>query len=292
MATATTNYTLKCIAHGHINSAEETTTYCTQCGSVLRIYYEEASDHLKYPLKTLVPDPLKTQATALKQMNRLSDTYNADLCAKLEFQHPSGCFKDRGSYIEVQKARELKADAICLASTGNMASSVAAYACYFNIPCFVFVPEKTTEAKLAQATIFDANIIRIKGSFSTCEQLCREFAKSGNYYLAGDFVFREEGQKSFSYELQQHGGSEVDNIFIPIGCGTNFSAIFKGYKEMKEGGLIDKIPKFVAIQPDQSSPVVDGIFKKEKIVKEQVQTMATSVAVPDPVDFYKVLEGI
>src|SRR5699024_11142572 len=210
----------------------------------------------------------------------------------MEFENPTGCFKDRGSYIEVQKAKELGADAICLASTGNMAASVAAYACYFKIPCYVFVPEKTTEAKLAQATIYDANIIRIKGSFSTCERLCREFSKSGNYYLAGDFVFREEGQKSFSYELHQQGGTDADYIFIPIGCGTNFSAIHKGFKEMKEGGLIDEFPKLVAVQPDQCSPVVQGIFKKEKIVKDQVQTMAASVAVPDPVDFYKVLDGI
>lgn len=292
MSKATTGYTLKCVAQGHINSEQETTTYCTQCGSVLSVHYDQVSQELQYPLKTLVPDPLKTHPTALKQLDRLSETYGADLWAKLEFQHPTGCFKDRGSYIEVQKALELNADAICLASTGNMAASVAAYACYFGIPCFVFVPEKTTEAKLAQATIFDANIIRIKGSFSTCEQLCREFAKSGNYYLAGDFVFREEGQKSFAYELHEQGGDQVDYLFIPIGCGTNFSAIFKAYKEMKESGLIDRIPKLVAIQPDQSSPVVEGIFKKEKIVKEQVQTMASSVAVPDPVDFYKVLDGI
>ncbi|GAA5521600.1 threonine synthase [Aliifodinibius salicampi] len=292
MPNATTDYQLKCVANGHLNSEEKTTTYCSECDSVLRVVYNSPSGDLKYPLQQLVPDPLKTHPTALKKLDRLSDTYNADLSAKLEFQHPTGCFKDRGSYIEVQKALELNADAICLASTGNMAASVAAYACYFNIPCFVFVPEKTTEAKLAQATIFDANIIRIKGSFSTCEQLCRQFAKSGNYYLAGDFVFREEGQKSFSYELFEQGGTDVEYILIPIGCGTNFSAIFKGFQEMKEGGLIDQIPKFVAIQPDQSSPVVEGIFKKEKIVKDQVQTMASSVAVPDPVDFYKVLEAI
>ncbi|WP_372634481.1 threonine synthase [Fodinibius sp.] len=292
MATATTGYTLKCVPHGHHNSEEETTTYCTECGSVLRVHYDQPSEDLQYPLSDIVPDPLKTHPTALKRLGRLSETYGAEVWTKLEFEHPTGCFKDRGSYIEVQKARELNADAICLASTGNMAASVAAYACYFNIPCFVFVPEKTTEAKLAQATIFDANIIRIKGSFSTCEQLCREFAKSSNYYLAGDFVFREEGQKSFSYELVDQGGGDMDYIFIPVGCGTNFSAIFKGFKEMQEGGLIDRIPKLVAIQPDQSSPVVEGIFKKEKIVREQVQTMASSVAVPDPVDFYKVLEGI
>lgn len=292
MATATTGYTLKCVANGHRNSEQETTTYCTKCGSVLRVHYDHLSRDLKYPLKSIGRDPLKTHPTALKRLDRLSETYGADLWTKLEYEHPTGCFKDRGSYIEVQKARELNADAICLASTGNMAASVAAYACYFNIPCFVFVPEKTTEAKLAQATIFDANIIRIKGSFSTCEQLCREFAKSGNYYLAGDFVFREEGQKSFSYELHEQGGDDIDYMFIPVGCGTNFSAIFKGYREMREGGLINRIPKLIAVQPDQSSPVVEGIFKKEKIVKEQVQTMASSVAVPDPVDFYKVLEGI
>ena len=292
MENVNTGYELRCVENNHLNSATETTTYCTQCGSVLRIIYDEPSDKIQYPLESIVPEPLKNGPTALRKLNRLSDIYGVDLWAKLEYEHPTGCFKDRGSYIEVQKAMELGADAICLASTGNMAASVAAYACYFQIPCFVFVPEKTTEAKLAQATIFDANIIRIQGSFSTCEHLCREFAKSDNYYLAGDFVFREEGQKSFSYELIAQHGDDFDSIIIPIGCGTNFAAIYKGFKEMKRAGSIDKIPRFVAVQPDQCSPVVEGIFKRKKIIKDQVQTMASSVAVSDPVDFYKVLEGI
>ncbi|MDZ7682192.1 MAG: pyridoxal-phosphate dependent enzyme [Fodinibius sp.] len=126
------------------------------------------------------------------------------------------------------------------------------------------MPEKTTDAKIAQATIFDANIIRIKGDFSTCEALCRKFAKSGNYYLAGDYVFREEGQKSFAYELLEQGGADADYIFVPVGCGTNFGAIWKGFTELKEAGHIDKRPQMIAIQPEQSSPVVEGIFKKRK----------------------------
>lgn len=292
MASATTSYQLKCVANGHINSEQETTTYCTQCDSVLRVHYETPSDDIQYPLENLLADPMKTHPSALKKLDRLSETYDADLYAKLEFEHPTGCFKDRGSYIEVQKAMELDADAICLASTGNMAASVAAYACYFKIPCFVFVPEKTTDAKIAQATIFDANIIRIKGDFSTCEALCRKFAKSGNYYLAGDYVFREEGQKSFSYELLDQGGDDFDYVFVPVGCGTNFGAICKGFSELKASGQISTIPKMVAIQPEQSSPVVEGIFKKKKIIKKQVNTMAQSVAASDPVDFHKVLLGI
>lgn len=277
---------------GRENDERETSTYCTNCGGVLEIEYKESAQNIQYPLKEILPDPLKNNFTSLKRLNRLSEKYGAELYGKLEFEHPTGCFKDRGSYIEVQKALELGADAICLASTGNMAASVAAYACYFKIPCFVFVPEKTPEVKLAQATIYDATILKIKGDFTQCEKLCREFAKSGNYYLAGDYVFRQEGQKSFSYELYEQGDTEFDYIFVPIGAGTNFAAIYKGYKEMKEAGMIDSIPKFVAVQPEQSSPVVEGIFKKEKIVKDHVNTMADAVAVSDPFDFYKVFRGI
>jgi threonine synthase len=287
-----TGYELRCIAHNHINYARKTTTYCIQCESVLRVHYNESSPKIQYPLENIVPDPLKTKPSALVELGRLSETYGANLWAKLEYEHPTGCFKDRGSYIEVQKALELEADAICVASTGNMAASVAAYACYFKIPCFVFVPEKTTEAKIAQASIYNANIIRIKGDFSTCEALCRKFAKSGNYYLAGDYVFREEGQKSFAYELLEQGGADADFIFIPIGCGTNFAAVCKGFYELKAAGRVDHIPQMVAIQAEECSPVVEGIAKKKKIVKKQVNTMAQSAAVPDPVDFYKVLEGI
>lgn len=292
MESTNTGYELRCVEHGHLNDENETTTYCTECGSVLRVIYKEPSPKIQYPLQKIQAEPLKNRPSTLKKLGRLSEKYDLDLWGKLEYEHPTGCFKDRGSYIEVQKALELNANAICLASTGNMAASVAAYACYFNIPCFVFVPEKTADTKIAQATIYDANVIRIKGSFSTCEELCREFAKSGNYYLAGDFVFREEGQKSFTYELVEQGGDDFDYVMVPIGCGTNFGAIWKGFREMEAAGQINRTPKMVALQPEQSSPVVEGIFKKKKIVKKQVQTMASSVAVPDPVDFYKVLEGI
>jgi threonine synthase len=292
MKATNSGYTMSCIMCGHENDERETSTYCTKCGGVLDIEYNETVQNIQYPLNEILPDPLKNNFTSLKKLTRLSEKYDAELYAKLEFEHPTGCFKDRGSYVEVQKALELGADAICLASTGNMAASVAAYACYFKIPCFVFVPEKTPEVKLAQATIYDATIIKIKGDFMACEKLCREFAKSGNYYLAGDYVFRQEGQKSFSYELYEQGDTEFDYVFVPIGAGTNFAAIYKGYKEMKASGMIDKIPSFVAVQPEQSSPVVEGIFKKDKIVKEQVNTMADAVAVGDPLDFYKVFRGI
>lgn len=286
------HYTLKCLICHQVNKETETSTYCTSCGGVLTVEYDKITDEIQYPVRELIPDPLKKAYTELRYLKHLSEKYDCEIWAKMELQNPSGCFKDRGSYIEVLKALELKADAVCLASTGNMAASVAMYSTYFNLPCYVFVPENTSEAKLAQANMFNASIIRVKGDFSTCENLCKQFAKKGNYYLAGDYVFREEGQKSFSYELIEQQESSFDAILIPVGCGTNFAAIFKGFKEAKDGGLTDLIPQLVAIQPVEASPVVEGIFKREKVIKKQVNTMATAVAAADPIDFHKVLIGI
>jgi len=294
-ASPTLHYRLVCVENGHENSELETTTYCTTCGSVLEIVYTEQpkqTESICYPLRDRLPDPIRTIPTELRYLQKISPIYEGTIWAKCEHQNPTGCFKDRGSYIEVLKAKELNRDAICLASTGNMAASVACYASYFGIKCFVFVPEFTSEGKLAQAMIYNAKVIKVKGDYSKCEALCRKFAESGNYYLAGDYVFREEGQKSMSFEVIQQNGTDFDFVFIPVGCGTNFGAIWKGYKEAKAQGLINKLPRLVAVQPEHSSPVVKGIFKKEKVIETKIQTMASAVAASNPVEFYKVLRGI
>lgn len=286
------NYDLLCTHCGKKNDERETTTYCTVCDHPLFVHYHKASEHIQYPLNHCPDDPLKTYTTELRRLQRLSAIYDADIWAKLELQNPTGCFKDRGSFVEVLKALELGAEAMCLASTGNMAASVAAYSRYFGIPCFVFVPDKTPEGKLAQAMIFGANIIRIEGDFSDCETLCRKFAKTGRYYLAGDYVFREEGQKSFSFELIAQGGTDFDFVSVPVGCGTNFGAIWKGFLEAKQAGKVHHLPRMVAVQPTDACPVVEGLEKGKKVVKNQVQTIATAVAAADPIDFIKVQKGI
>lgn len=288
-----TPYSLKCAVTGAVNDENKTTTYCLESGYPLTVEYAEKKDHIQYPLKSFHKDPLRTKPTSLVFLKRLSEKYDAEIWAKLEFENPTGCFKDRGSQIEVLKAIELGKEAICLASTGNMAASVAAYACYYKVPCFVFVPEKTTAGKLAQAMMYNAKVIRVKGDYSDCERTCRAFAERKQYYLAGDYVYRCEGQKSFSWELvDQEQGQDFDHILVPVGCGTNFGAIWKGLVECKEAGKIDKLPKMVAVQPDGCSPVIEGIQKGKKIIKEKVYTQAGAVAAADPVDFVKVLQGI
>src|SRR5690554_1701737 len=119
MKSSNSGYTMRCIICNEVNDERKTSTYCTNCGGVLTIEYNEVRKEIQFPLKNIIPDPLKNHYTALKHLTRLSEKYGADLYAKLELENPTGCFKDRGSYVEVLKALELGADAICLASTGN-----------------------------------------------------------------------------------------------------------------------------------------------------------------------------
>ncbi|MDZ7695352.1 MAG: hypothetical protein U5K69_30280 [Balneolaceae bacterium] len=75
MEHATRDYELRCVAKNHLNSENETTTYCTECDSVLKVQYAEPHDYIQYPLEELRPEPLKTSFSALKKLDRLSETY-------------------------------------------------------------------------------------------------------------------------------------------------------------------------------------------------------------------------
>jgi len=218
-----------------------------------------------------------------------------NLYIKNEGLNPTGVFKDRGTMVEVTKAKELGAKAICLASTGNMAASVAAYASAAKIPCYVLVPEGTPIGKLAQTLTFGARVIQIRSDYSRCAQLASEMAKKFGYYLAGDYTFRTEGQKSQGYEIvEQLFWKSPDYIVCSVGNGTNLHAIYKGIKEFHMIGLIDKLPKIIVAQTTGCNPLVQAYRKKKKdfIKVEKPNTVASAMAVGQPSDARKILEDV
>lgn len=228
-----------------------------------------------------------------KSSNLYKDLKIKNLYFKYEGANPTGSFKDRGTVIEVAKAIELGAKAITLASTGNMAASVAAYAKKANIPCYVFVPEGTPTSKLAQSLAFGANVIQVRGAYVDAAKLAEKVAKKYKFYLAGDYCFRQEGQKSIAYEIVEQLRWHVpDYVVVPVGVGTNISAIYKGFKEYKELGLIDKLPKIIAVQAEGASPIIKtfNLNLKEFYIESKVNTLSGAIAVGNPLDGVKVID--
>ncbi len=309
-------YTLKCISCKSEFSEQQTCTICLKCKSPLDVVYNY--DFIKqrlnlYALKnspisalkylTLYPImdlgkivTLNEGGTPLHYCRNLSKKYKIkNLYIKNEGANPTGVFKDRGTLVEITKALEMGAKAVCFASTGNMAASVSAYCTLAKIPCYVLVPEGTPIGKLAQTLSYGARIIQVRGTYSECAKLAETMSVRYGFYLAGDYAFRLEGQKSQAYEIaEQLGWKAPDYLVCPVGVGTNLSAIWKGFTELKHLGLIENLPKLIAVQPENCDVVCRAFHSKSKklISIDKPNTVCSAVAVSMPFDGPKVLKAL
>lgn len=309
-------YTLRCISCNSEFDEKESCTTCLKCGDPLDVVYDY--DYLKqrlnvYSLKSSPVSALKyltfypiinldkiitlnEGGTPLHHCRNLTKRFKIkNLFIKNEGANPTGVFKDRGTLVEVTKALEMGAKAVCLASTGNMAASVAAYCSVAKIPCYVLVPEGTPIGKLAQTLSYGARIIQVRGTYSDCAVLAEKMAHKHKFYLAGDYVFRLEGQKSQAYEIaEQLGWKSPDYLVCPVGCGTNLSAIWKGFVELKKMGLVETLPHLIAVQPYGCNVVTRAFnnHKKNFTPMEKPSTICSAVAAGNPLDGKKVLKAL
>ncbi|GAB4391383.1 MAG: hypothetical protein Tsb005_00930 [Gammaproteobacteria bacterium] len=238
---------------------------------------------------------LRENATPLIKSKHLGPELGIELYFKLEGKNPTGSFKDRGSAVDISVAKELGAPAVILASTGNMAASCSCYAAAANLPCYVVVPEDVAMSKLAQVISYGGKIIQVKGNYNDAAALAHEIAKTHGFYLAGDYAFRVEGQKTAAFEIVDQLLLQVpDVIVIPIGCGTNITAYAKGFAEYQQLGFIEHAPQLVGVQSTGANAVVNsfrqGLNTIEKL--SHINTIASAIAVPDPIDGLKALDAI
>lgn len=309
-------YHLKCYHCNKPHKETQSVTECLKCGGPLETYYdyEEIERRLNvHSLKTAPLSALKYVAfypiedfktivsleeggtPLIKAKNLGSKLGLNNLYIKNEGLNPTGVFKDRGTMVEITKAKELGAKAVVLASTGNMAASVAAYASAAKIPCYVLVPEGTPIGKLAQTLTFGARVIQVRADYSRCAELAAEMAKKFGYYLAGDYTFRTEGQKSQGYEIvEQLFWKSPDYIVCSVGNGTNLHAIYKGIKEFHMMGFINKLPKIIVAQTDGCDPLIKAFKNKKKTFKVEPHpnTVASAMAVGNPSDGRKILADV
>ncbi|MCB0340338.1 MAG: threonine synthase, partial [Bdellovibrionales bacterium] len=235
---------------------------------------------------------LQEGATPLIRSKVIGKRLGLDLYFKIESKSPTGSFKDRGSAVEVSVAKEMGAKGIAVASTGNMAASCACYAAAAGIPCFVFVPEDVPQSKLAQVIAFGGRIVQVKGSYNDAATLAHQAAEKLGFYLAGDYAFRVEGAKTAAFELIDQFYFQVpDAVLIPMGCGTNLAAYHKGFREFLSLGYIDRLPQLVGVQATGASAIVNSFHKGTNTIDAlgEVNTIASAIAVPNPLDGTKAL---
>jgi threonine synthase len=307
-------YYLECVSCHKKTNEKETTSRCLSCRGPLDVIYDY--EHLKLQLNTYllhnsVPKVMKYLdfyplnerhnlytldeggTSLLKARNLTKKIGIRKLLIKNEGLNPTGAFKDRGSFVEINKAKELGFKSICVASTGNMAASVSAYAAQAGLICYVFVPENTPKAKLAQCLSYGGKVIQVSGTYTDANKLTEKVAQKYGFYLAGDYVFRSEGQKSCGFELaEQMWFGDIDWVVVPVGMGTNFSAIWKGFFEYYQLGLIFKLPRMVAVQAEGCQSIFFSGGKYSVKPVDKPKTICSAIAVGNPLDAQKVIKAL
>jgi threonine synthase len=222
--------------------------------------------------------------------------------------NPTGSFKDTGMTTCVTQAVLLGARTVVCASTGNTAASLAAYAARAGLQCAILLPRgQITSSKLAQSMDYGAIVCEIDGNFDDCMRLIQEIADDPLIYLANSInPFRIEGQKTVAFELMEQCEWRVpDHVVVPGGNMGNSSALGKGFEEMRQMGLIERLPKLSVIQAEGAAPLAQLFARlKEQSkpdrapIREELapvgnpQTLATAIKIGSPVSWEKALRSV
>jgi threonine synthase len=211
--------------------------------------------------------------------------------------NPTGSFKDTGMTAAVTQAVILGARTVVCASTGNTAASLAAYAARAHLQCAILVPRgQISHNKLAQSLDYGAAVLELDGNFDDAMRVIRELAEDESIYLVNSInPFRIEGQKTVATELlHQRGWTVPNHVVVPGGNLGNSSAFGKGFRELKELGLIERLPRLSVIQAEGSAPFAD-LFASDSddlVPNEHPQTLATAIKIGSPVSWKKALRAV
>src|SRR5215469_3624057 len=211
--------------------------------------------------------------------------------------HPTLSYKDRVVSVAITKAREFGFTTVSCASTGNLATAVAAHAARAGLKCFIFMPEGVESGKIVGSTIYGAQVITIRGNYDDVNRLCSEIADKYGWAFVNINLrpYYTEGAKTFGFEIaEQLGWKLPDHIVVPTAGGTILPKVAKAFKELKDVGLV-KGPNFkiYSAQAAGSAPVIHALHKGvDLITPVKPDTIAKSIAIGNPADGFYVLRAV
>lgn len=210
-------------------------------------------------------------STPLLPAPRISERLGLEIFLKWEGANPTGSFKDRGMTVAISLALERGSHTVICASTGNTASSAAAYAARAGLVAVVLQPAgAVASGKLAQARGLGARVVEVTGTFDEALGAARELADRGTHVLVNSLNDdRIEGQKTAAFEIVEELGGVPDALALPYGGGGNLRAYARGF------GEIGTLPRFIAGE-----------------AAERSTTVASAIRIADPVHFAHVAEAI
>lgn len=226
---------------------------------------------------------------------RLKEDLNlGNLWIKDESRNPTASFKDRASAVLVARARQIKAEVVVTASTGNAGAALAGMAAAVGQQAVIFAPKTAPPAKIAQLLIFGARVLLVDGTYDDAVELAVQASQEFGWYCrnTGYNPFTAEGKKTAGLEIWDwHRLHQLSfdlgemKLFVSVGDGNIISGIHKGFRDLVDLGWIQRSPMIYGIQAEGSAAIANAFFAgNEVIIPVQANTLADSISVNMPSD--------
>jgi threonine synthase len=270
---------------------------CEKCGGTLEFTAElpeprklRFSGQLGFWRYRQVLPPVKHEVslgeggTPLHKAERLAKTVGLkELYLKDETRNPTNSYRDRAAAFLTSNAIDQGFETLVCASNGNMGASLAAYTAKANLICHVLVPKIVDVGKLAQMIAYDAVIEESGNIVDDSIRKAADLAKETGWYQATAELnpLVVEAQKTISYEINEQ--STTPNwVIVPMGSGGTIYSLWKGFKELKELGLTNSLPRMVGVQTEGCAPIVNQLKENAPSKSFSPSTRALAILVGEP----------
>lgn len=222
---------------------------------------------------------------------------------KDERAQPTNSFKDRQAALSVMAMKQQGITECTLASTGNAAVAYAAYCARAGIKLWLFLTSLVPAEKMREAALYGAEVVKVGSTYDETKQIAAEFAKRRGIHLDGGAkaVPGKESMKTLAFEVAEQLGrwlhpQEVGRWSAPdwyiqaVSGGIGPLGVHKGFKELFELGIIDKVPKLGIVQAAGCAPMVNAFQQKSRTATPVTpKTLITVLATGDPAYGYSLL---
>ncbi len=214
------------------------------------------------------------------------------LLAKHQGMNPTGSFKDTGMTAALSVAAERGYQWVACASTGNTSAAMAAYAARAGLRSLVLIPEgKIAWGKLSQSMDYGALTLQVRTDFDGCVRLLAEIIRRLPIYLLNSVnPYRLEGQKTVAFELVEQLDWQIpEHLILPGGNLANGAALGKGFREMRQLGLIARQPRISVIQAEGANPLFRAMQENggRDLHPVQAETRASAIRIGNPASWRK-----
>ncbi len=292
------SFTIKCLDCGYTTQYYPNSTNCPRCSSQWReaeYDYETIAGTLPGQLAARPFDlwryrellPIRNPIPSLKLGEGGAPLIPAvnlgmmlgcpNLFIKDERQGPTGSFKDRQAAVTIAALKEAGINEMVVASTGNVAISYSAYASRASIKLWAFVTSLVPAVKMREIALYGSQVIKVTGSYDQTKQMAAEFARQRNLYLdmGARTITSIEAMKTIAFEVAEQltnlqGPPASANHSAPapwrtpnwyiqaVSGGMGPIGVYKGFRELKQMGLIQHVPALAVIQAEGCAPMVQS----------------------------------